>query len=96
MAVALVFLAVAVARARERMLAEQKRLGERAQDNAATIARSLDAVTLQAHILLESVTSLVDPSAAPERNDDVLQSVFRRVPRSLQHSRWQQLHLPAR
>lgn len=80
MAVALVFLAIAVARARERMLAEQKRLGERAQDNAATAARSLDAVALQAHILLESVTSLVDPSAAPERNDDVLQSVFRRVP----------------
>jgi signal transduction histidine kinase/CheY-like chemotaxis protein len=78
--VALVFLGVAFLRARERQLAEQQRLGERAQDNAATIARSLDAVALQANILLQSVTYLVDPTATPARNDSLLQSVFRNVP----------------
>ncbi|WP_353267676.1 ATP-binding protein [Gemmatimonas sp.] len=79
--VALVFLAVAYVRARERQLAEQNRLGERAQDNAATIARSLDAVMLQAQILLQSVAYVVNPLAAPESNDAVLQSLFAKTPK---------------
>lgn len=79
--VALVFLAVAYVRARERQLAEQKRLGERAQDNAATIARSLDGVMLQAQILLQSVAYVIKPLAPPEQNDAVLQSLFAKTPK---------------
>lgn len=78
--VALVFLGLAFARARERQAAEQKRLGERAQDYAATAARALDATVLQAQILLESATKVVDPAAAPEQNDARLRALFERIP----------------
>ncbi len=78
--VALVFLAVAFFRARERQLAERSRLSEQAMGDAATVRRSLDAVILQAQILLQSVTSVVNPSAPPEQNDAVLQSLFARTP----------------
>lgn len=78
--VALVFLAIAYFRARERQSAEQQRLGERAQDNAATAARSLDAVVLQAQSLLTAVSFLFQPGASEAENDAVLQTLFLRVP----------------
>lgn len=78
--VALVFLAVAFVRARERQLAEQQRLGERAQDYAATAARALDAAVLQAQILLESAAAVVSPEAPAEQNDAALRKLFRRIP----------------
>ena len=78
--VALVFLAVALVRARERQLAEQRRLGARAQEFAVTAARALDAAVLQAQILLESAADVVSPSAAPERNDVALGRLFSRIP----------------
>lgn len=77
---AVAFLALAFVRARERQLAEQQRLGERAQDNAETAARALDAAVLQAQILLESVTDVIDPAGPPERNDAVLASLAERIP----------------
>jgi len=78
--VALVFLAVAFLRARERQLAEQQRLGERAQDYAVTAARALDATVLQAQILLESAADVVNPMGPPEQNDAALRNLFRRIP----------------
>ncbi len=79
-AVAMIFLAVAFVRARERQLAEQRRLGERAQDYAATAARALDAAVLQAQTVLESAADVVDPASPPERNDAALRKLFRRIP----------------
>jgi signal transduction histidine kinase/ActR/RegA family two-component response regulator len=78
--VAMAFLAVAFVRARERQLAEQQRLGDRAQDNAETAARALDAAVLQAQILLQSLPEVLDLAAPPERNDAVLASLAQRIP----------------
>ena len=78
--VAVAFLGLAFVRARERQLAEQERLGERAQDNAAAAARALDAAVLQAQILLQAAADGIDPLAPPERNDAALASLFNRIP----------------
>lgn len=78
--VALIFLAVAFLRARERQLAEQQRLGERAQDYAATAARALDAAVLQAQIVLQSAADVVNPMGQPEGNDAALWHLLQRIP----------------
>jgi signal transduction histidine kinase len=75
-AVALAFVALAWVRATDRLAAERRRIGERAQDNAATITRALDAQVLQVKTLLQSVAYLVDSDAAPSRNDTILRTVF--------------------
>lgn len=80
MLVAAVFLGVAFARARERQQAEQKRLGERAQDNAATAARALDAAVLQAQILLQAAADVIDPASPAEQNDAALAALLARTP----------------
>ena len=76
-AVALAFVALAWIRANDRMAAEQRRIGDRAQDNAATITRALDAQIEQVETLLQSVAYLVDVSAAPVHNDTILRAIFR-------------------
>ncbi len=74
---ALAFVALAWIRAQDRLEAEERRIGERAQDNAATVTRALDAQIEQVQALLQSVAYLVDVDAEPLRNDTLLRKIFR-------------------
>ena len=74
---AAVIIALAFLRARERRTAEERRITEQSQQTAAIVARSLDATIIDAHTLLNSLRRLVDPAASPERNDVLLQTLYR-------------------
>lgn len=74
------FLCLAFFRARERRLAEQQRLGERAQEHARIAAASLEASVSQVQTLLQSVALTVDPAAPTDSNDAVLRRLFASIP----------------
>ncbi|WP_373057952.1 hypothetical protein, partial [Gemmatimonas sp.] len=62
---------LAVARARERRSAEERRLNERAQEVTETVVRSIDATVGQTEALLGSIGVLMDLNEAPARSDTV-------------------------
>jgi signal transduction histidine kinase/BarA-like signal transduction histidine kinase len=68
--VALLFLTLALVRARERQMAEQERLGERAQEYALSAAQAFDAALREARILMQSVD--LSLSALPAAQYDPL------------------------
>lgn len=72
--------ALAFVRARERWAVEERRITAQSQETATIVARSLDAAIIDAHILLNSLRRLVDPAASPERNDVLLQTLYREAP----------------
>ena len=78
-AVAIAFLALALVRARERQLAEQQVLGNRAQDNALTAGRAIDAGVREVRTLLESVDLTLSEQPASS-HDRVLKALGRRTP----------------
>ena len=78
--IAAVITALAFLRARERRIAEERRIIERAQETATIVARSLDAAIIDAQTLLNSLRGLVNPSAAPERNDLLLRALYAESP----------------
>lgn len=73
---ALAFVALAWIRAQDRLDAEERRIGERAQENAATVTRALDAQIEQVQALLQSVAYLVEVDVEPLRNDTQLRKLF--------------------
>ncbi|QJR37429.1 ATP-binding protein [Gemmatimonas groenlandica] len=78
--VASVITVLAFLRARERRAAEERRISEQSQQTATIVARSLDGAVRDAETLLNSLRRLVDLSAAPERNDVLLQALYRETP----------------
>ncbi|WP_309670415.1 ATP-binding protein, partial [Gemmatimonas sp.] len=75
--VAAVITSLAFLRARERRAAEERRITAQSQETATIVARALDATIVDAHTLLNSLRRLVDPAASPERNDVLLQTLYR-------------------
>ncbi|WP_411281049.1 ATP-binding protein, partial [Gemmatimonas sp.] len=71
---------LAFLRARERRAAEERRIAAQSQETATSVARSLDATIIDAQTLLNSLRRLLDPHATPERNDLLLQSLYRETP----------------
>lgn len=78
--VASVITVLAFLRARERRAAEERRITAQSQETATIVSRSLDATIIDAHTLLNSLRRLVDPAASPERNDVLLQTLYRETP----------------
>ncbi len=78
--VAAVITALAFLRARERRAAEERRITAQSQETATIVARALDATIVDAHTLLNSLRRLVDPAESPERNDVLLQTLYRETP----------------
>ena len=72
--------ALAFLRARERRAAEERRIAAQAQETATIVARTLDATIVDAQTLLNSLRGLLDPNATPERNDVLLQTLYRETP----------------
>ena len=67
---------LAVARARERRSAEERRLNERAQEVTETVVRSIDATVGQTEALLGSIGVLMDLNEAPARSDTVFRNLY--------------------
>ncbi|MBL0940447.1 MAG: response regulator [Gemmatimonadaceae bacterium] len=77
--VAIAFALLAWLRARDRQLAEQRLIGERASDNAQAVTRALDAQIGQVQTLLQSLHYVVDLNAPASVTDSVLRVLHDRM-----------------
>jgi signal transduction histidine kinase/ActR/RegA family two-component response regulator len=78
--VGLCLIGLAVARAWDRSRAESRVQQAQAMQLVKVAARTLDGTIAESQTLLLSISKLLDPTAAPEHNDVVLQELFRAAP----------------